>query len=126
MRKARGELASATDLSLADEEREAAGWNHQASGDGQSGVEAFDGAQGDHVGLGSEAFGAAGEYIDVRQCKAADDFAQEGRLLLVRFNQCELDVGRINLDGKAGEASTGANVDYVRNSAWSWVVALGG
>ena len=77
------------DLGLADEERKATGGGDKTSGDGQEGVEVFDGAEGNNIGSSREVLGAAGEYIDVRQCKDADDLAQEGGLLLVGFDECE-------------------------------------
>src|SRR6266849_2914963 len=99
------------DLGLADEERKAAGGSDQTSGGGQDSVEAFDGAEGNDIGSSREVLGAAGEYIDVRQCKNADDLAQEGGLLLVGFDKCEPEVRRPDLYRQARKAGAGADVD---------------
>ncbi|SRR6266849_4139702 len=101
------------DLGLADEERKAAGGSDQTSGGGQDSVEAFDGAEGNDIGSSREVLGAAGEYIDVRQCKNADDLAQEGGLLLVGFDKCEPEVRRPDLYRQARKAGAGADVDEV-------------
>jgi hypothetical protein len=60
--------------------------------------------------LPKEFLGAGGEYIDVRQCKGADDLAEEGGFLLVGLDQGEGDVWRPELDGDAGESCAGAEV----------------
>jgi len=61
---------------------------HQAGGDGEDCVEPFDGSKGDDVGGGfGEGFGAGGNYIDVRQCKGADYFAEECSFLMIGFDQ---------------------------------------
>ncbi len=72
---------------------------------GRACVEALDSAKGDDMWLGSGVIlGAAAKYIDVRQCKGADDLAQKRRFLVVRFDQGEMEVRRPDLDGQAGEA----------------------
>ena len=87
----------------------------QGSSCGEDGFEAFYGSQGYYVvGRTGQSFGAGGLYIDVRQCKGAGDFAEEGGLLLVGLDQREGDVGRPELDGDAGESGAGAEVGYVK------------
>ncbi len=100
-------------LGLADEERKATSGSDQAGGDGQDGVEVFYGAEGNDIGSSREVLGAAGEYIDVRQCKDADDLAQEGGLLLVGFDECEPEVRCPDLYRQARKAGAGADVDEV-------------
>ena len=64
----------------------------------------FDGAEGDDIGPGhirvilgmglnlfGVGFGAVGDYIDVRQCKGAGGFAEEGGFLVIRFDERQAD-----------------------------------
>ncbi len=97
-------------LGGADQEGEAAGRGDQGSGSGQDLVEAFDGAESHGVEFGSKGFGAGVLYIDVRQCKCARDFAEEGCFLVVGFDQGERDLWLPEFDGKAGEPWAGAYV----------------
>src|SRR5579864_592548 len=85
------------------------------------------GAEGDYVERGGgEKFGAGGLYIDVRQCKGAGDFAEEGGLLVIRFNQREGDAGGPELDGEAGESGAGADVGEAwRLVAGRWSFGVG-
>jgi hypothetical protein len=83
---------------------------------GEDFFEVFDGAEGDEGGLGEggvggQGFGAGGDYIDVRKCKCAGGFAEESGLLVVRFDESEMDVGGPELEGKGGESSAGADVE---------------
>ena len=120
----------------ADEEGKASAGGNQAGGYGENASETLDGAEGDQVEAclietllvdacapgGSVAgrirngvvrkklFGATGEYIDVHQCKGADDFAEEGALLMFGLDQGEGEVGRPEFDGDAGESGAGAEV----------------
>ena len=87
--------------------------------------EALYGAQGDHTGLGCELFGAGGEYIDVCQCKGADDFAEEGRLFLIRLDQGDAEVRGPELDGNAGEAGAGAEIEKVNPVVGPWSLVVG-
>jgi len=64
----------------------------------------LDGAEGDYVEGLSDGLGARVLYIDVRQCKSAGDFAQEGRFLVIGFDEGQGDVGGPKLDRNAGEA----------------------
>ena len=49
--------------------------------------EAVDGADGHYIKGGwGKSFGAGVLYIDVRQCKGAGDFAEEGGFLLIGFD----------------------------------------
>ena len=65
----------------------------------------------DRVRVGNEVFCAAGKYIDVRQCKSPDDLAQEGRLLVIRFDQCEVNFRSPDFQRQAGEAGSGTYVE---------------
>lgn len=110
------ELVGAGELGLADEKGETALRGHEGCCRENDLVEALDGTQGHEGGGGGrEVFGAAGEYIDVRQCKCADGFAQEGYFLVVRFDQGDLRLGRPDFQGQAGEAGTGADIDCQRS-----------
>ena len=109
---------SVLDLGISNEQGKASARRDQGGGDREDVLEAFDGAQGHCAGfawLGSgEVFGAAGKYIDIRKSNGADDLAQESRLLLIGLDQSEANVGGPDLDGQAGEAGAGADVDEVR------------
>jgi len=75
--------------------------------------EALDGAESYYVeGGGGKSFGAGILYIDVRQCKGAGDFAEEGCLFEVGFDQGEGDAGVPEFDGESGEAGAGAEVGW--------------
>lgn len=98
--EARQELPGARELGLADEKGETALRGHEGCGREQDMVETLDGTQGHEGGGGGrEVLGAAGEYIDVRQCKCADGFAQEGYFFVVRFDQGDLRVRRPDFQG---------------------------
>jgi hypothetical protein len=99
-------------LGGADQEGEAAAGGDQGGGAGEDGFEAFDGAEGDYVEGGAEGFGACALYIDVRQCKSAGDFAQEGGLLVIGLDQSEGDVGSPEFEREAGESGAGAHIGY--------------
>ena len=76
------------DLGGSNEEGEGAAWREAGCGDGEDLIEALDCAQDDEIGRGGrEVLGAPGEYIDARQCKGADDFAEERDLLLAGFDK---------------------------------------
>src|SRR6266849_3718098 len=91
-------------------------------------METLYGSEGYEVGVGAETgghdFGSVGEYIDVGQCKCAGYFAEEGGLLVIRFDQREVDVGSPELQGKGGESGAGADVEDVRSAVVSgqWLV----
>jgi hypothetical protein len=97
-------------LGCADQQGEAARGSDQAGGDRNDIGEALYGTEGYEVegGMGREALGAVGVYIDVCQYKGAGHFAQEGGFFLIRFDQGERDVRGPELDGESGQASTGA------------------
>ena len=106
------QLTGGVDLGGADEERQGSARGEAGGGDGEDLVEALDGAEGDDLrGAVWEVFGAASEYIDVRQCKCTDHLAQEGDLLLFGLNQGYRSSGRPDLDGQAGEAGARADID---------------
>jgi hypothetical protein len=99
------------ELGGGDQEGEASGGGEERGGYGEDVGEAFDGAEGDYVeGGGGEGFGADVLYIDVRQCKGAGEFAEEGGFLLIGFDQGEGDVRGPELDGDAREAGARAEV----------------
>src|SRR5216684_8227132 len=95
-----------------DQEGEAPSGNEERGGDPERVFEALDGAEGHDVeasmGAG-EIFGAAVEYIDVRQCKRAGCLAEERGLLVVGFYEREIDVRIPELEGDAGKS--GARTD---------------
>jgi len=99
------------DLGLSDEESQASGGSQQTAGGGKDVGEALDGAQGDDVGeAGAEILGAAGEYIDVGQCKGADDFAEKRGFLVAGFDQRKMNGWSPEFNGQAGKAGAGAHV----------------
>jgi len=111
------------ELGGGDQEGEASGGGEERGGYGEDVGEAFDGAEGDYVeGGGGEGFGADVLYIDVRQCKGAGEFAEEGGFLLIGFDQGEGDVVGPEFDGDAREAGARAEVCYAVVSRWSLVV----
>ena len=97
-------------LSGADQESEAAGRGDQGCGGGKDGVEALDGAEGDQVESCRYGFGAGVLYIDIRQCKGAGDFAEEGGLLVVGLDEGEGYLRGPEFDREAGESGAGAQV----------------
>ena len=130
------------DLGFADEQGKPTAGTEQAGGRWQDGLEFFDGPQSDHVGCPKARwalcgcglrFGPAlcaasrfaegltrgdealGEYIDVRQCKGANDFPKEGGFLLVGFDEGEVDERGPDLDGQSGESGAGTEISY---TAW--------
>ena len=75
-------------LCRADKEGQAAGGSDQAPGRWEDGFEALDGSEGHDVEpCVRDGFGAGDLYIDVCQCKGPGDFAEEGGLLVVRFDE---------------------------------------
>ncbi len=70
----------------------------------------LDGAESDHLVSLVDGFGTLVLYIDVRQCKRAHDFAEEGGFLVVGLDEGEGDVGGPKFDRYSGEAGTGAEV----------------
>ena len=103
--------AGVVGLGGADEEGKASGGGDEAGGDGEDGLEALDGAEGDDgEGSGGEGFGADVLYIDIRQCKGAGEFAEEGDFFVVGLDEGERDVRGPELDGDAGKSGAGAEV----------------
>src|SRR5712671_68667 len=98
-----------------DQEGEAPSGNEERRGDLEGVFEVLDGAEGHDVeasmGAG-EIFGTAVEYIDVRQCKTAGYLAEERGLLMVGFDQGEIDARVPELEGDAGESGAGADIGY--------------
>lgn len=73
---------------MADQKSKTSWWAQQAGGDGQNIFKAFDGSEGNYVGrVRRKSFGAAGKYIDVRQCKGTDYLAQESGLLVIGLDE---------------------------------------
>ena len=98
-------------LSRTDQECEATTWSYQARCQGENRVEALDGAEGNYgEGLVGQGFRADILYIDVRQCKGADDLVEEGGFLVIGFDQGEGDLRGPKLDGDAGKSGAGAEV----------------
>ena len=94
-------------LGGADQQREASSGDKERGGDLEGVFEVLDCAEGDDVEaslVAGEIFGAAAEYIDVRQCKRAGYFAEEGGFLVVGLDQSESDVWGPELDRNAGES----------------------
>lgn len=111
-----GVILRRSHLGGADQQRQAASRGEQASGEIERRLEAFDGAQGDEVEAafgGGELFPAAGEDFDLLQLKPARHLAEEGRFLVLRFDQGEADGGLPDLQRQAGEAGAGAEVRAV-------------
>lgn len=83
----------------------------EGGGGGEDFAKALHGTKRDYVEASrSKRFCAGGLYIDVRQCKSSSDFAEEGGLFVVRFDQGERDIGSPQLDGDARESGAGADV----------------
>lgn len=82
------------------------------------------GSEGDYFGAGrieagGEDFGPVGDYIDVGQCKCAGHFAEEGGLLVIRFDHCEMDLRGPHLQGKGWKSGTGADIEDAGNAVVS-------
>ena len=80
--------------------------------------EALDGPERNHIEGGCawdicawDILSAAVLYIDVRQCKGAGHFAEEGGFLVIRFDECKVDVGSPDFEGESGESGSGAEVE---------------
>lgn len=100
-------------LGGADQQGQASSGRDQGGRDRKDGFEALDGAECDYVeSVPGEGFGALVLYIDVRQCKGASDFAEEGGLLVIGLDQGEGDVRRPELYGEAWESGAGAYVGH--------------
>ena len=98
-------------LGGADQESQAPTGGDQGGSNGQDGFEALDGAESDYVERSaSQSFGAGVLYIDVRQCKGASDFAKEGCLLVIGFDQSRRDMRSPEFNRKAGKSGAGAEV----------------
>lgn len=101
------------ELRMSYEKGETRGGRQEAGRDGEDAGEAFDGAEGDYVEDLGEVFGAGVLYIDVRQCKGAGDFAEEGGFPVVGFDESQRYVRGPEFDGDSWEAGTGTQVGYV-------------
>jgi hypothetical protein len=98
-------------LLVADEQGETSAGTNQAGSNWEDGVEALDGAKGDDVGgCERKIFCAASEDLASVQLQRANDFAEKGSLLVIRFDQGQADRGRPYLDGETREAGAGADV----------------
>jgi len=62
-------------------------------------------------GSGRMVLRSIGKYIDVCQCKCANDFSQKRDFLVIGLDQGDSDTGRPDLHGDAGEAGAGADVE---------------
>jgi len=104
-------------LRRADQDGEAALGCQEGDGQGEGAVEFLDGSEGDDIGAGEfgggaggYGFGTFGDYIDVRQCKFAGDFAEESGFFMIRFNEREMDSGRPDFERESGKSGAGADV----------------
>ena len=87
-----------------DQEGQASVGCQEAGGCREDFEEALDGSEGYYVEGGrGKGLGAGVLYIDVRQCKGAGQFAEEGCFLLIRFDQGEGDVGGPDFYGTPGK-----------------------
>jgi len=117
-------------LGFSYEERQAGVGGEEPGSEGKNLSEVLDCAEGHYFGrpdcawgggwgigagrgkLVSHRFGAAGDYIDVHQCKCAGYLAEEGGLLVIGFDHREADIGGPDFDGESRETRTGAEVYY--------------
>jgi len=98
-------------LSVPDKKGQTALWRDEVCGSGKNTGEALDCAESDDLEQAPrQSLGADSLYIDVRQCKSAADFAKEGRLLVIGFEQRQGNVRSPKFDGKSRESGAGANV----------------
>src|SRR5437660_1520127 len=104
-------------------QRQAAPGDNEAGSDRYDVLEALDGAQRHNLGLPGKVFSACANYIDIRQCKCASNFLQEGGFLVIGFNQGEVNLRRPDLNGNARKSSAGAYVDNAIVSCRSLVVS---
>jgi len=100
-------------LALADQDGDTALGQDSLGGSRENGIETLDRAQGDELGFGGEGFGALGGYIDVRQCKAADGFAEEDDFLVLRLEESSAELRSPELDWKAGKSGAGTDVEEI-------------
>jgi len=56
-------------------------------------------------------------YIDVRQCKGSDDFAEESGFFVIRFDKCDGDAGSPDFYRDAREAGSGAKVSEANRTS---------
>ena len=82
------------------------------TGRSDRGVHVIDGAKGDGVEAagGRHGFDAGGPDFS-RQVESADDFAEEGGFLALRFGEGHRQVGAEELDGDSRKAGAGAEVE---------------
>jgi hypothetical protein len=97
-------------LRRANKQTQAAAGSYEAGGHAESVFEMLDGAESDYfVSLG-DGFGASVLYIDVRQCKGAHDFVEEGGFLVIGLDQGEGDTRGPEFDWNSRETGAGAEV----------------
>jgi hypothetical protein len=100
-------------LGRGDQEGEASGGGYEGCGYWEGVGHALDGAEGYYAEAGwGEGFGADGLYIDIRQCKGAGYFAEEGRFLLIGLDKSQGDVRGPEFEGNAGETGSRAEVGH--------------
>ena len=103
--------AGLVDLGSADQERKATSWGDQPGRHWEYGFEAFDCTEcHEPEESGLQGFGADGLYLDVRQLKDPDHFAQEGGFLVIGLDQADGDLRCPDFEGEARESGAGANV----------------
>lgn len=71
--------------------------SQEGYGLGEDGFEVLDRSQGDYFGSGDLwvlgcYLGSIGKYVDVGQCKGSGYFAQECGFLVIRFDECQVDL----------------------------------
>ena len=86
---------------------------------GEDGFEVLYGSEGYDVSArevcaGGQGLDSIGYYIDIGQFKCASHFAEEGALLVIRFDQRKVDVRSPKFQRQAGEPGARADVEDQR------------
>jgi len=76
-------LTCGLELAFANEQRQDAPGDNEAAAIGKMASKRSDGAQDHDVGLPEKVFSSGTHYIDIRQCKCARNFLQEGGFLVI-------------------------------------------
>ncbi len=88
-----------------------AGSSDQTGCGGEDRLEALDSAQGDQGGAAREVLGAAAEDLHIAQLQGTHYLVEEGRFLVLRLDEDEMQRRGVDLQEKAGEAGAGAEID---------------
>lgn len=114
-------------LITADQQGQASVGREQASCDWQHPFETLHGSQGHYVGGGGgELLGSLIEDFHARQSQGAGGFAEEGSLLVIRFDEREMKRGRPDFQRESGEAGAGAEIRDPRRFPGGREEAAGG